>query len=110
MVQNMNYNKFRPYSDNLTRLIRDCGRLYKARVRLDADLRIVTDEKEKEVKTIISRYVSIYREIAERHSDNLIPDDYIWHTLIRTMVETREKISFKPIDEVCLILSCKYFI
>nr|CAD2199532.1 unnamed protein product [Meloidogyne enterolobii] len=88
--------------DELTRLIRDCGRLYVERAKFAEFLRTSGEFSwtSKDVTTMFKRFIGICKQIAEKHSDNLIPDDYIWFILMKIMIDGRESISFEKIDEV----------
>ncbi|KAL7077655.1 hypothetical protein ACQ4LE_003195 [Meloidogyne hapla] len=89
--------------DELTRLIRDCGRLYVERAKFAEFMKASGDTfswTSKDVTTMFKRLIGICKQIAEKHSDNLMPDDYIWFILMKIMIDGRESISFEKIDEV----------
>lgn len=94
-----------PGKDKFTRFIRDCGRLYAEIRRFNFEMQKINENEygDRETATMLTHLIDICKKIAEQYSDNMIPDDYIWCFLMKAMIEGRDELSYRTIDEIFTI-------
>ncbi|KAI3422493.1 hypothetical protein GPALN_012999 [Globodera pallida] len=89
-------------TDNRSRLIRTCGRIFAAFSHYTREVQRYQDQKydNQAFRALLAQLVHILRRAAEENCDNSLPDDFIWIFLMNCITVNREMVSSRIIDEI----------
>ncbi|KAL3083341.1 hypothetical protein niasHS_011143 [Heterodera schachtii] len=94
-----------PGTDDRSRLIRTCGRIFAAHHHYLAEHKRYYEQKfdNQAFRTLLYQYVHLLRKAAEENCGSALPDDYIWVFLMQHITSERTMLPRRVIDEVFTI-------